>query len=43
MNASEPAMLPTNASGSTHVKENTMDVDMDVNGNEISKGSKRVA
>jgi hypothetical protein len=43
MNASEPAMLPTNASGSTHVKETTMDVDMDVNGNEISKGSKRVA
>ena len=36
-------MLPTNASGSTHVKENTMEVDMDVNGNEISKGSKRVA
>ena len=36
-------MLPSNANGSTHVQEKPMDVDMDVNGNEISKASKRVA
>lgn len=43
MNSSEPAMLPTNGETSTHVHEKPMDVDMDVNGNEISKGGKRVA
>lgn len=43
MISADPALLAPNEGDPSQRRENTMDVDTDVNGNEISQASKRVS